>query len=317
MSRILLLEWSHKNLGSATSHLFFLICIGFRFATELALKLLRLLSECSNFSSHPILHLSSQSMYRREHSALLQLCQYVFLHVKPPSQPPNHFHLLLQISGTHCQIICHPFQLFLLSEELSNITYSCLLTLTVVRNLVRSNQLNVSRFVIQRQLLPSHSPEIPCRPSKGVPSERLRLVKWFISHRLHGACVNLVLLTYLVSAAIRNELHWLPIGKRIQFKIALVRHCIVGAAPEYLTELCRPVSSSSGRQSLRSVSRGDLVVPRFRLRRSGYRAFAVSGPHVWNSLPTEIRQSCNNLLQLKSKLKTFCSSSPEPFCGSI
>ena len=121
-----------------------------------------------------------------------------------------------------------------------------------------------------------------------------------------------------VSAAIRNELHWLPIGKRIQFKIALlVRHCIVGAAPEYLTELCRPVSSSSGRQSLRSASRGDLIVPRFRLRRSGYRAFAVSGPHVWNSLPTEIRQSCDNLLQFKSKLKHFCSSSPEPFCGSI
>ena len=189
-----------ENLGSATSHLFFLICIGFRFATELALKLLRLPSECSNFSSHHILHLSSQSMYRREHSALLQLCQYVFLHVKPPSQPPNHFHLLLQISGTHCQIICHPFQLFLLFEELLNITYSCLLTLTVVRNLVRSNQLNVSRSVIQSQLLPSLSPEIPCRPSKGVPSERLRLVKWFISHRLHtGKCVNLVLLTYLLT----------------------------------------------------------------------------------------------------------------------
>ena len=99
-----------------------------------------------------------------------------------------------------------------------------------------------------------------------------------------------------VSAAIRNELHWLPIEERIRFKIALlVRHCIVGAAPEYLTELCRPVSSSSGRQYLRSASRGDLIFPRFQLRRSGYRAFAVSGPYVWNSLPTEIRQSCNNL----------------------
>ena len=75
VSRILLLEWSHKNLGSATLHLFFLICIGFRFATELSLKLLRLLSECFNFSSHPILHLSSQDMYRREHSARLRLCQ--------------------------------------------------------------------------------------------------------------------------------------------------------------------------------------------------------------------------------------------------
>ena len=121
-------------------------------------------------------------------------------HVKPPLQPPNQFHLLLQRSGTHCQIICYPFQLFLLLEELSNITYSCLLTLTVVRNLVRSNQLNVSHFLIHRQLLPSRSPEIPCRTSKGVPSERLRLVKWFFSHRLHtGTCVNLVLITYLLT----------------------------------------------------------------------------------------------------------------------
>ena len=62
-------------------------------------------------------------------------------------------------------------------EELSNITYSSLLTLTVVQNLVRSNQLNVSHFVIQRQLLPLRRPETPCRPSKSVPSERLRLVE--------------------------------------------------------------------------------------------------------------------------------------------
>ena len=54
-----------------------------------------------------------------------------------------------------------------------------------------------------------------------------------------------------------------------------VRHCIVGAAPEYLTELCRPVSSSSGRQSLRSASRGDLIVPRFWLPASGFRDLAT------------------------------------------
>ena len=66
-----------------------------------------------------------------------------------------------------------------------------------------------------------------------------------------------------ISAAIRNELHWLSIEERIRFKIALlVRHCIVGGAPEYLTEICRPVSSSSGRQSLRSASR--VVISLFR-----------------------------------------------------
>ena len=29
---------------------------------------------------------------------------YAFLHVKPSWQTPNHFHLLLQIFGMHCQI---------------------------------------------------------------------------------------------------------------------------------------------------------------------------------------------------------------------
>ena len=148
MSRILLLEFSHKNLGSVTSHLSFRICISFRFATELVSKLLRLLSECSNFSSHPIFHLSSQDMYRREHSALLRLCQYVFIHVKQPWQHPNPFHLLLQIFEMHCQIICRSFQLFLLLEELSNITYSSLLTLTVVQNLVRSNQATLAYWIL-------------------------------------------------------------------------------------------------------------------------------------------------------------------------
>ena len=109
-----------------------------------------------------------------------------------------------------------------------------------------------------------------------------------------------------ISAAIRDELHWLPIRKRIEFKIVLlVRHCLVGAAPEYLIELCRPVSSAAGRQSLRSASRGDLIIPRFRLRTFGSRAFAISGPQLWNSLPLDVRQSRDNLLQFKMKLKTF------------
>ena len=93
------------------------------------------------------------------------------------------------------------------------------------------------------------------------------------------------------SAAIRDELHWLPIRKRIEFKIVLlVRHCLVGAAPEYLMDLCRPVSSATGRQSLRSASTGDLIIPCFRLRTFGFQAFANSGPQLWNWLPLDIRQ---------------------------
>ena len=101
-----------------------------------------------------------------------------------------------------------------------------------------------------------------------------------------------------ISADIRNELHWLPIRRRIDFKIAfMVRHCLVGAAPEYLMEQCYPAGSAVGRQCLRSASRGDLVVPRFRVQTFGHRAF--SGPQIWNSLPLGITQSRDNSLLCK------------------
>ena len=83
-----------------------------------------------------------------------------------------------------------------------------------------------------------------------------------------------------ISAAIRDELHWLPIRRRIDFKIALmIQDCLVGAAPDYLMELCHPVGSAVGRQCLR-------------LQTFGHRPFAVS--QIWNSLPLRIRQSHNN-----------------------
>ena len=61
-----------------------------------------------------------------------------------------------------------------------------------------------------------------------------------------------------ISAAIRDELHWLPI--RVQSCFLLVQHCLIVAAPEYLVELCRPVGSAVGRQGVWSVSRGDLII---------------------------------------------------------
>ena len=43
---------------------------------------------------------------------------------------------------------------------------------------------------------------------------------------------------------ILRELHWLPVAKRIQYKITmLVNKCLLGLAPPYLAELHRPVVS--------------------------------------------------------------------------
>src|SRR6218665_1432265 len=66
-----------------------------------------------------------------------------------------------------------------------------------------------------------------------------------------------------ISGYMRDTLHWLPIRQRIFYRVAvLVWHCLIGFAPDYLQELCRPVSTLVGRQALRSSSGGKLLVPR-------------------------------------------------------
>ena len=44
-----------------------------------------------------------------------------------------------------------------------------------------------------------------------------------------------------ISSYMRDTLHWLPIRQRIFYGVAvLVWHCLIGFAPVYLQELCRP-----------------------------------------------------------------------------
>ena len=49
-----------------------------------------------------------------------------------------------------------------------------------------------------------------------------------------------------ISAAIRRDLHWLPIQYRIQYKInSITSNCLAGRAPEYLIELCHSVNDGN------------------------------------------------------------------------
>jgi hypothetical protein len=108
-----------------------------------------------------------------------------------------------------------------------------------------------------------------------------------------------------ISAAIRDSLHWLPIKKRIDFKLCLlVRNCLVGVAPAYLRELCVPVTTNIYRRSLRSAAHGELLVPRVRTR-YGERAFSVAAPTLWNSLPVSVRRLIDQPDAFKRELKTF------------
>src|SRR6218665_2763733 len=65
-----------------------------------------------------------------------------------------------------------------------------------------------------------------------------------------------------VSAYMLDVLHWLPLQQRIIFHIgAMVWRCILGLAPAYLRDLCRPTPGTRGRSSLRSSEQGLLLVP--------------------------------------------------------
>ena len=105
-----------------------------------------------------------------------------------------------------------------------------------------------------------------------------------------------------------EKLHWLPVKKRIDFKILCITYqCIYGNAPIYLKECIpryTPVRSlrSSGQVLLKLPSVDDTNKVKY-----GKRSFQNSAPKLWNSLPAEIRSS-KNISTFKKNLKTYLFS---------
>ena len=92
-----------------------------------------------------------------------------------------------------------------------------------------------------------------------------------------------------LSSLLHDQLHWLNVSERIEYKLAvMIRRCLGDKAPTYLSDYCIPVTAVSSRH-LRSVNQHQLAVPRCRRITFGHRTFSVAGPMVWNSLPTEFR----------------------------
>lgn len=99
-----------------------------------------------------------------------------------------------------------------------------------------------------------------------------------------------------------EELHWLPIRYRIQFKILLlVYKCHHGLAPQFPIELiklrCRP-------STLRSSHRLVLEKPIINMVSYGQRAFSYAGPELWNTLPEHIKNS-KSVNDFKKKFKNL------------
>ena len=100
---------------------------------------------------------------------------------------------------------------------------------------------------------------------------------------------------------ILKDLNWLPIPKRIIFKIlTLTFRCLNGNAPTYLSDLLEHHTTA---RHLRSTNKSLLKVPKSNKKTYGDRAFANAAPRLWNSLPRTLRQ-CSTLSSFKSDLKT-------------
>ena len=84
-----------------------------------------------------------------------------------------------------------------------------------------------------------------------------------------------------------QELHWLPVRRRVEFKIAtLVYLSLSGMAPAYLAADCQLVSDE-GRRLLRFATSRTCAVRRT-YSNYGDRCFAAAA-RLWNILPADLR----------------------------
>ena len=89
-----------------------------------------------------------------------------------------------------------------------------------------------------------------------------------------------------LSWLMHDDLHWLVIPQRVQYKLAVTVHrCLCHRAPRYLADYCVPVSEVAGHQHLRSARCHRLSVLQVCRSAFGICAFSVAKPRVWNSLP--------------------------------
>jgi len=80
-----------------------------------------------------------------------------------------------------------------------------------------------------------------------------------------------------------------------------------GSAPRYLQEVIQPAAEVTSRRRLLSSSSSALLVPVTRRTTLGDWAFAVAGPHAWNTLPDFITD-CSSSRTFKQCLKTYLFS---------
>ena len=108
--------------------------------------------------------------------------------------------------------------------------------------------------------------------------------------RVQNAAARLILdlrMNDHVTPALR-QLHWLPVDRRVDFKLCTMMHSIhTGQCPTYLADMVRAVAVTQTRSCLRSADTAQYHKPRY-CTEIGKRAFSYAGPLAWNALPPSL-----------------------------
>ena len=108
------------------------------------------------------------------------------------------------------------------------------------------------------------------------------------------------------STPLLEKLHWLPISERIKYKVVcMCFSAINGSGPAYLSELSHVYTPS--RTLCSSSDTRMLEIQQYKRKTHGFRTFSCLGPHIWNSLPQDLRH-CSTLSSFKATMKTFLFS---------
>ena len=107
-----------------------------------------------------------------------------------------------------------------------------------------------------------------------------------------------------ITPVMRDELHWLPIRQRREYKLCLtVFKALHGISPVYIAAMCASVSSLALRSWLHSADLGKLFFIRTNTE-FGKRAFAHADPTAWNNTPTAVKLS-STVSAFRSALQTY------------
>ena len=121
--------------------------------------------------------------------------------------------------------------------------------------------------------------------------------------RVHNQAARLITKTKIRDhiTPVLKSLHWLPIDKRINFKILCNTYkAMNGIGPSYLSEFLVPYTRG---RDLRPLKNDQLTIPEVNLA-VGKQAFIWCAPTLWNGIPAFIRNS-TSFFSFKTSFKTF------------